>query len=137
MTSNDDQHPVRRDSTGPHGAQERDTGRRPVDQRAGHEAEAAEAARRAEEERAGSRPFSYPHGERRAGVRATRHVTREEADADSVPGIPGGYGTTGGGQPGGSPGINPDREGTIDPSEYADTIAGGEPDPRRRRDDDR
>ncbi|MFF8385905.1 hypothetical protein [Streptomyces kanasensis] len=108
----------------------------PVDQRAGHQAEAAEAARKAEEERAASQPFSYPYPERRAGVRATRRIDRERADADSVPGVPGGYGTTGGGQPGGSPGIAPDREGTIDPAEYADTIAGGEPDPRRRTDQD-
>ncbi|MFJ8695185.1 hypothetical protein [Streptomyces roseolilacinus] len=122
MTRNDDQNPVRR-----HDADRE----REVDQRGGHEAEAAEAARRAEEERAASRPFSYPHPERRPGVRATRRIAREEADADSVPGVPGGYGTTGGGQPGGSPGINPDRRGTLDPSEYADTIAGGEPDPRR------
>jgi hypothetical protein len=137
MTRNEDQNPVRRDHEQRRDARQPGAGEHRVDQRTGHEAEAAEAARRAEEERAGSRPFSYPHGERRAGVRATRHVTREEADADSVPGVPGGYGTTGGGQPGGSPGINPDREGTIEPSEYADTIAGGEPDPRRRRDDDR
>ncbi|WP_228979806.1 hypothetical protein [Streptomyces sp. DH12] len=107
-----------------------------ADQRADRQAEAAEAARRAEEERAASQPFSYPYPERRAGVRATRHIDRERADADSVPGVPGGYGTTGGGQPGGSPGISPDREGTLDPAEYADTIAGGEPDPRRRTDRD-
>ncbi|MFE0455734.1 hypothetical protein ACFW2D_31580 [Streptomyces sp. NPDC058914] len=55
--------------------------------------------RKAEEERAASQPFSYPYPERRANVRATRHISREEADADSVPGVPGGYGTTGGGQP--------------------------------------
>ncbi|GKQ41501.1 hypothetical protein [Streptomyces sp. A012304] len=55
--------------------------------------------RRAEEERAAARPFSYPHSERRSNVRATRHISREEADADTVPGVPGGYGTTGGGQP--------------------------------------
>ncbi|MFI6033244.1 hypothetical protein ACIBBD_03485 [Streptomyces sp. NPDC051315] len=55
--------------------------------------------RKAEEERAAAQPFSYPHPERRSNVRATRHISREEADADSVPGVPGGYGTTGGGQP--------------------------------------
>ncbi|AIR96424.1 hypothetical protein [Streptomyces glaucescens] len=55
--------------------------------------------RQAEEERAGSEPFSYPYDERRPNVRAVRHISREEADADSVPGVPGGYGTTGGGQP--------------------------------------
>ncbi|MCQ0023992.1 hypothetical protein M4914_14210 [Streptomyces somaliensis DSM 40738] len=134
MTRNDDQHPVRRPDPGPGSGADPAHGAGPVrrvDQRSGHEAEAAEAARRAEEERAASRPFDYPHPERRPGVRATRRVTREAADADSVPGVPGGYGTTGGGQPGGSPGINPDRRGTLDPSEYADTIAGGEPDPRR------
>ncbi|MDT9683183.1 hypothetical protein RND61_14025 [Streptomyces sp. TRM76323] len=132
MTRNDDQHPVQRHDADRHDADRR----REVDQRSGHEAEAAASAHRAEEERAESRPFSYPYPERRAGVRATRHISREEADADSVPGVPGGYGTTGGGQPGGSPGINPDRRGTLDPSEYADTIAGGEPDPRRNPKDD-
>ncbi|MEV5727121.1 MULTISPECIES: hypothetical protein [Streptomyces] len=55
--------------------------------------------REAEEERAESQPFSYPYGERRSNVRAVRHISREEADADSVPGVPGGYGTSGGGQP--------------------------------------
>jgi hypothetical protein len=84
--------------------------------------QAAQEARKAEEQRAAAQPFSYPYPERRANVRATRHITREEADADVVPGVPGGYGSTGGGQPGGSAGINPDREGTLDPSAYADTI---------------
>ncbi|MFG2455562.1 hypothetical protein ACGFWE_00550 [Streptomyces sp. NPDC048523] len=93
----------------------------------GQQAEqAAREARQAEEERAESQPFSYPYPERRANVRATRHITREEADADVTPGVPGGYGSTGGGQPGGSAGINPDREGTLDPSEYADTIGAGD-----------
>ncbi|MDN3292764.1 hypothetical protein QWM81_01635 [Streptomyces ficellus] len=100
------------------------------------EKDAAAAAQQADEERAKARPFSYPYPERRAGVRATRNVSREQADADSVPGVPGGYGTTGGGQPGGSAGIGPDREGTIDPAEYADTIGGGDPDPRREADQD-
>jgi hypothetical protein len=92
----------------------------------GQAAQAAQEARKAEEERAESQPFSYPYPERRANVRATRHITREEADADLTPGVPGGYGSTGGGQPGGSAGISPDREGTLDPSEYADTIGAGE-----------
>ncbi|MFD7712542.1 hypothetical protein ACFV6E_41520 [Streptomyces sp. NPDC059785] len=89
--------------------------------------DAAQAARRAEEERARSRPFGHREPERRSGVRATRHISREQADAEAVPGVPGGYGTTGGGQPGGSPGIAPDEEGTLDPSEYADTIGGEGP----------
>jgi hypothetical protein len=97
---------------------------------------AAEAARNAEEERAEAEPFSYPHPQRRAGVRATRQVSREQADADSVPGVPGGYGTTGGGQPGGSAGIGPDREGTLDPAEFSDTIGAGEPDSRAAADQD-
>ncbi|MGW7662912.1 hypothetical protein [Streptomyces sp. NPDC054756] len=83
------------------------------------------AARKAlaeEEERARSQPFAYPYPERRANVRATRRISREEADADLTPGVPGGYGSTGGGQPGGSPGIAPDRDGTVDPSERANTI---------------
>ncbi|MGW7262207.1 hypothetical protein [Streptomyces sp. NPDC054842] len=88
--------------------------------------QAARKAREAQEERAESQPFSYPYPERRANVRATRHITAEEADADAVPGVPGGYGSTGGGQPGGSAGINPDGEGTLDPAAYADTIGGGD-----------
>ncbi|MFJ8948351.1 hypothetical protein ACIRG4_34875 [Streptomyces sp. NPDC102395] len=63
------------------------------DDRHDHEVEKAEA------ERAEARPFSYPYPERRSNVRAIRHVSREEADADSVPGVPGGYGSSGGGQP--------------------------------------
>jgi hypothetical protein len=59
----------------------------------------ASEIRESEEERADARPFSYPYPERRSNVRAVRHVSREEADADSVPGVPGGYGTSGGGQP--------------------------------------
>ncbi|MDT3396846.1 hypothetical protein RKE29_09350 [Streptomyces sp. B1866] len=104
----------------------------------GRRADAAEAARSADEERATARPFGYPHAERHPGVRATRHISREQADADSVPGVPGGYGTTGGGQPGGSgAGIRPDREGTLDPAEYADTIGAGEPAPDKDADRDR
>ncbi|MGW5370358.1 hypothetical protein ACWER6_23325 [Streptomyces sp. NPDC004009] len=95
------------------------------DPRSGRQA-TAEEARKAEEERAAAQPFSYPYPERHANVRATRHITREEADADMPAGVVGGYGTTGGGQPGGSAGINPGREGTLDPSAYADTIGAGE-----------
>jgi hypothetical protein len=56
--------------------------------------QAAQEAREAEEERAESQPFSYPYPERHANVRAVRHITREEADADVTPGVPGGYGST-------------------------------------------
>lgn len=55
--------------------------------------------REAEKERAEAQPFSYPYPERRPNVRAVRHITREQADADSIPGIPAGYGISGGGQP--------------------------------------
>jgi hypothetical protein len=72
--------------------------------RQGESATAAErAARRQREkdrERASAEPFDYPYPERRAGVRARRHVSEAEAAADMPPGIPGGYGTTGGGQSG-------------------------------------
>ncbi|MEU6095130.1 hypothetical protein [Streptomyces sp. NPDC047079] len=78
---------------------------------------AAEEQREAERERAASRPFEYPHPERRAGVRARRRISEQEADADTQPGIPGGYGTTGGGQPGGTGAAHP-------------------PTPRRRRGDE-
>ncbi|WP_077797253.1 hypothetical protein [Streptomyces sp. JHA26] len=81
---------------------------------------------RSEEERAAARPFDYPYPERRAGVRATRHISREEADADSVPGVPGGYGTTGGGQAGGR--STPRRhEDTADESGVTDIVGGREP----------
>ncbi|MGI5169893.1 hypothetical protein ACQEU3_36625 [Spirillospora sp. CA-253888] len=40
---------------------------------------------------------------RRPGIRATRHISREEADADTA-GLIGGTGTTGGGQPEGGAG---------------------------------
>ena len=52
-----------------------------------------------EEKRAEAQPFSYPYPQRRSNVRAVRHISRAEADEDSVPGVPGGYGTSGGGQP--------------------------------------
>lgn len=55
---------------------------------------------RAEEARRRSRPFSYPYPERRAGVRAQRRSNSDAADADTPPGVVGGYGTTSGGQPG-------------------------------------
>ncbi|MGW7438753.1 AAA family ATPase [Streptomyces sp. NPDC054849] len=41
--------------------------------------------REAEQERAEAQPFSYPYPERRPNVRAVRHITREQADADSHP----------------------------------------------------
>lgn len=96
---------------------------------------AARSAETADKERAASRPFSYPYPERRAGVRATRHISREQADADAVPGVPGGYGTTGGGRPGGSSGTAPDPEEGLDPSDAADTVAGAEPEPGGTGDD--
>ncbi|WP_189219226.1 MULTISPECIES: hypothetical protein [Streptomyces] len=63
---------------------------------------AAEEQRAAERERAEARPFDYPCPERRSNVRARRHISKEKADADMQPGITGGYGATGGGQPGGT-----------------------------------
>ncbi|MFE5186388.1 hypothetical protein [Streptomyces sp. NPDC056628] len=89
------------------------------------------AARKAlaeEEERARSQPFGhpYPYPERRVNVRATRRISREEADADLTPDVPGGHGSTGGGRPGGSPGLTPDRDGTLDPSERANTTDAGD-----------
>ena len=89
------------------------------------------AVERREEERAASRPFGYPYPERHANVRATRHISRERADADSTPGIPGGYGATSGGRPGAGSGVRPGRDDGGDGEEagYPDTIAGGEPRP--------
>ncbi len=84
-----------------------------------------------EEERAAARPFSYPHPERRAGVRATRHISRDEADADSIPGVPGGYGTTGGGQAGGRSTPRPGGEDTAEESGVTDVVPGREPRPDR------
>ncbi|WP_059007685.1 hypothetical protein [Streptomyces specialis] len=57
---------------------------------------AVEERRETDRERGASRPFDYPYGERRAGVRARRHISREQADGDIPPGIAGGYGATGG-----------------------------------------
>lgn len=117
-----------KENTDPVAAPSRQDGQASRDGQAGRAREEAAAGQaREEERRAHSQPFHYPGPERRAGVRATRTVSREQADADSVPGVPGGYGTTGGGQPGGSSGIAPDSEGTIDPFAYADTIAGDGP----------
>ncbi|WP_369192899.1 hypothetical protein [Streptomyces djakartensis] len=89
----------------------------------------------AEEERAAARPFSYPYPERRAGVRATRHTSREEADADSVPGVPGGYGTTGGGQAGGRGTPQPGGEDTAEESGVNDIVTGRGPRPDREGED--
>ncbi|MFE8947160.1 hypothetical protein [Streptomyces sp. NPDC007856] len=79
--------------------------------RQGESATAAERAarrqREAERERASAQPFEYPYPERRAGIRARRHVSEAEAAADMPPGIPGGYGTTGGGQPGATGAAHP------------------------------
>ncbi|MET7275561.1 MULTISPECIES: hypothetical protein [Streptomyces] len=82
-------------------------------------------AERTEEERAAARPFEYPYPERHANVRATRHISREQADADSVPGVPGGYGTTGGGQPGGRSTPRPGDD-TADESGVTDVVGGRE-----------
>ncbi|MGJ5749225.1 hypothetical protein [Streptomyces puniciscabiei] len=80
---------------------------RPHGEDRGRQDESASAAERAarrqrerDRERASAEPFDYPYQERRAGVRARRHVSEAEAAADMPPGIPGGYGTTGGGQSG-------------------------------------
>ncbi|MFF6918454.1 hypothetical protein [Streptomyces sp. NPDC012466] len=89
----------------------------------------------AEAERAAARPFGYPHPERRAGVRATRHISREQADADSVPGVPGGYGTTSGGQAGGRGTPRPGGEDTTEESGVSDAAQGREPRPDRGGDD--
>ncbi|HEX5565501.1 MAG TPA: hypothetical protein VFY14_00925 [Streptomyces sp.] len=77
--------------------------------------------REAERRRGRSRPFDYPYEERRAGVRARRHISREEAGADMPPGLSGGYGTTGGGQPSGPGHVRPGRTVTgEDPAGVAD-----------------
>ncbi|HZG02712.1 MAG TPA: hypothetical protein VE546_03870 [Streptomyces sp.] len=65
--------------------------------------------REAERRRERARPFDYPYEERRANVRARRHISREEADADMPPGLSGSYGTTGGGQPAGPARARPGR----------------------------
>ncbi|MFV0132186.1 hypothetical protein ACLGIH_02790 [Streptomyces sp. HMX87] len=88
---------------------------------------------RTEEERAAARPFSYPYPERHAGVRATRHISREQADADSVPGVPGGYGSTGGGQPGGRSTPRPGGD-SADESGVTDIAGGREARPDRKPD---
>ncbi|MGW2954601.1 hypothetical protein [Streptomyces eurythermus] len=68
---------------------------------------AARRRREEERERAGAEPFDYPYPERRAGVRARRHISEAQAAADTPPGIPGGYGTTGGGQAGATGAAHP------------------------------
>ncbi|MEE1940248.1 hypothetical protein V1L54_12685 [Streptomyces sp. TRM 70361] len=83
----------------------------------------------AERRRERSRPFDYPYRERRANVRARRHISREEADADMPPGLSGGYGTTGGGQPAGPAQPRPGRSVVAeDPAGTVDEggTAGGE-----------
>jgi hypothetical protein len=94
--------------------------------------EAAQAAAQAEEQRAAARPFSHPRSERRAGVRATRHISREQADAESVPGVPGGYGTTGGGQPNTGGPMAPGRDDAGEEAGVTDIVAGREPRPARK-----
>ncbi|MFF9087606.1 hypothetical protein ACF1BE_14515 [Streptomyces sp. NPDC014991] len=79
---------------------------------------AERAARRqleADRERASSEPFDYPYPERRAGVRARRHISEAAAAADTPPGIPGGYGTTGGGQPGATGAAHPPARSRQEP----------------------
>ncbi|MFC9926229.1 hypothetical protein [Streptomyces sp. NPDC127190] len=75
------------------------------------DASAAERAARRQREtdgaRASAEPFEYPYPERRPGVRARRRISEAQAAADMPPGIPGGYGTTGGGQPGATGSAHP------------------------------
>ncbi|MFE9172268.1 hypothetical protein ACFYNZ_22795 [Streptomyces kebangsaanensis] len=54
-------------------------------------------------------------------MRATRHISREQGDADSAPGAPGGHSTTSGGRPAARTGVRPGGE----EAGYEDTIAGG------------
>ncbi|MEU9475862.1 hypothetical protein [Streptomyces sp. NPDC048191] len=70
---------------------------------------AARRQREAERERASAQPFDYPYPERRPGVRARRRVSEAQAAADMPPGIPGGYGTTGGGATGATGGTPRDE----------------------------
>lgn len=115
---------------GPHGyADTMSEGKTPEPQRKDRAAQAADAAE-AEEERAEARPFSYRYPERHANVRATRHVSREQADADSVPGVPGGYGTTSGARSTPRAG-----EDTADESGVTDIVGGRETRPADRRTD--
>ncbi|MEU3859963.1 hypothetical protein AB0F03_21765 [Streptomyces sp. NPDC028722] len=79
---------------------------------------AERAARRqleADRERASAEPFDYPYPERRAGVRARRHISEAAAAADTPPGIPGGYGTTSGGRPGATGAAHPPVRSRQDP----------------------
>ncbi|GHA11571.1 hypothetical protein ACFOOM_27860 [Streptomyces echinoruber] len=100
----------------------------------------AQGREASEEERAAARPFSYRYPERHADVRATRHISREQADAESVPGVPGGYGTTGGGQPGGRGTPLPGRETPDEEAGVTEIVTGREPrsdrQPRPGRDGD-
>lgn len=61
---------------------------------------AARRRRATERERAADEPFDHPYPERRAGIRVPRRMSEAQAAADMPPGLLGGYGTTGGGQPG-------------------------------------
>lgn len=83
--------------------------------------------REEERQRKEFRPFDYPYPERRANVRARRHISREEADADMPPGLSGSYGTTGGGQPAGPAHTPPSRSVTEeDPAGTVDRGDDGE-----------
>ncbi|MFI9250889.1 hypothetical protein [Streptomyces sp. NPDC053069] len=77
------------------------------DERATAAERAAHRRRETERERASAEPFDHPYPERRAGIRARRHVSEAHAVADAPPGIPGGYGTTGGGQAGATGSAHP------------------------------
>ncbi|MFB0614456.1 hypothetical protein [Streptomyces sp. AGS-58] len=80
---------------------------------------AERAARRqleADRQPASAEPFDHPYPERRAGVRARRHISEAAAAADTPPGIPGGYGTTGGGQSGASGAAHPPSRSRQDPA---------------------
>ncbi|MBN3932283.1 hypothetical protein IQ279_22095 [Streptomyces verrucosisporus] len=89
--------------------------------------------REAERERGEARPFDYPYGERRANVRARRHISREEADADMPPGLSGSYGTTGGGQPAGPAHARPGRSVVgEDPAGVVDRDASAEEESSRK-----
>ncbi|MEU6776783.1 hypothetical protein [Streptomyces sp. NPDC046759] len=84
-----------------------DDGRARTGENATDAERAARRQREADRERACTEPFDYPYPERRAGVRARRHVSEAEAAADMPPGIPGGYGTTGGSRSGATGAAHP------------------------------
>ncbi|MGW3209927.1 hypothetical protein [Streptomyces sp. NPDC001135] len=69
----------------------------------------AHRRRETERERAAAQPFDHPYPERRAGIRARRHMSEAQAAADLPPGIPGGYGTTGGGRTGATGAAHPPK----------------------------